>query len=126
LANVQDDDKSRILEQWLAAFKRGDKYHGDNQFAAPWMSDKASKKCMRCGAKFTLLRRRHHCRLCGDLLCDKCSSRRIKSLGEEASSVEIRACDRCAEDYEREKEFVDGDDHSGDDGRSDEDGRSEG
>lgn len=33
--------------------------------------------CVPCGAGFTLLRRKHHCRHCGVLVCDKCSSKRF-------------------------------------------------
>jgi hypothetical protein len=41
-----------------------------------WMDDGESSICCGCGSPFTLLRRRHHCRRCGQLFCDACSSLR--------------------------------------------------
>ena len=38
-----------------------------------WTHNSLSKLCTGCGSKFTTMRRRHHCRLCGDVLCSKCS-----------------------------------------------------
>ena len=37
-----------------------------------WEKDSASNSCRGCGAKFDLLRKRHHCRTCGKLHCEKC------------------------------------------------------
>ncbi|CAJ0602562.1 unnamed protein product [Cylicocyclus nassatus] len=39
----------------------------------PWSADSESLHCTRCAAKFTLARRRHHCRLCGRVMCHQCS-----------------------------------------------------
>ena len=38
-----------------------------------WAPDSDVSLCMTCGRHFTLTRRRHHCRLCGRILCNKCS-----------------------------------------------------
>ena len=32
-----------------------------------------ASRCRQCGASFTVFRRKHHCRLCGDLVCHRCS-----------------------------------------------------
>lgn len=37
-----------------------------------WMPDAKSKECYECSVKFTTFRRRHHCRLCGQIFCAKC------------------------------------------------------
>lgn len=42
-----------------------------------WRPDEASPVCMHCGALFTMLRRRHHCRGCGELLCGACTRARV-------------------------------------------------
>ncbi|KAE9420980.1 hypothetical protein Angca_002190 [Angiostrongylus cantonensis] len=39
----------------------------------PWSADSESLHCTRCAAKFGLARRRHHCRLCGRIMCHQCS-----------------------------------------------------
>ena len=39
-----------------------------------WVPDKQRKKCTNCRAAFTLRsRRKHHCRLCGEIFCHACS-----------------------------------------------------
>lgn len=38
-----------------------------------WAPDADANLCMTCGKSFSLTRRRHHCRLCGRILCNKCS-----------------------------------------------------
>ena len=34
-------------------------------YAPEWVPDKDAKACMNCGLKFTVVKRRHHCRACG-------------------------------------------------------------
>lgn len=34
-----------------------------------WVPDEAAKSCMRCQLKFTVVKRRHHCRACGEVNC---------------------------------------------------------
>ncbi|CAN0452439.1 unnamed protein product, partial [Ectocarpus fasciculatus] len=31
------------------------------------------RKCAVCGERFAALRRRHHCRCCGEVVCATCS-----------------------------------------------------
>ncbi|KAL3851951.1 hypothetical protein ACJMK2_015641 [Sinanodonta woodiana] len=38
-----------------------------------WMPDADLKHCPTCGRKFSITKRRHHCRLCGSIMCDRCS-----------------------------------------------------
>ena len=42
-----------------------------------WMQDKDVSNCSisSCGAKFTLVRRKHHCRSCGAIVCANCCSK---------------------------------------------------
>jgi hypothetical protein len=42
-----------------------------------WVPDSAYGSCFRCSAAFGLLLRRHHCRLCGQIFCAKCSARLV-------------------------------------------------
>ena len=41
-----------------------------------WIADEDAPQCMDCGQRFTVLRRRHHCRACGRVLCAACCSSR--------------------------------------------------
>ncbi|RYG70356.1 hypothetical protein EON64_00400 [archaeon] len=73
----------------------------DIQFAAynvPWVLNDQHSACMRCKTAFGRTKWRHHCRLCGFLVCDKCSSKAIKiniirnGILERKGS---RICDNC-------------------------------
>lgn len=81
----------------------------DNAFQrGQWMNDSESDSCLECKSSFNLLLRRHHCRRCGGLFCDICTSKRIlipdelfvvppNSLFHESdASVLNRCCSLCA------------------------------
>ena len=38
-----------------------------------WINDEDVKLCPQCAKSFNLLRRKHHCRLCGAIQCHPCS-----------------------------------------------------
>lgn len=62
--------------------------------APVWIPNKASGCCIRCSKKFSLSRRRHHCRNCGNLVCQSCSSN--KRLLPELDPVKaLRVCLDC-------------------------------
>ncbi|KAG2212681.1 hypothetical protein INT47_000658 [Mucor saturninus] len=48
-----------------------------------WEMDRQAPECRRCHRRFNFLVRRHHCRRCGQIVCDKCSSNRIRLPVEE-------------------------------------------
>ena len=58
-----------------------------------WVSDEMVSFCKGCDSKFTIARRRHHCRRCGDIFCAKCSSSTKKLT--DSSSKAVRICDIC-------------------------------
>eukprot|EP01060_Flectonema_neradi_P037381 TRINITY_DN7513_c1_g1_i2.p1 TRINITY_DN7513_c1_g1~~TRINITY_DN7513_c1_g1_i2.p1 ORF type:complete len:230 (+),score=41.21 TRINITY_DN7513_c1_g1_i2:30-692(+) len=60
-----------------------------------WVPDSDAKNCGACEAEFTLWKRRHHCRSCGRVFCNACSSekRELAHLGYEG---EVRCCMACA------------------------------
>lgn len=41
-----------------------------------WQLDSEAQECFLCHKVFTLIMRRHHCRLCGHAVCNKCSTNR--------------------------------------------------
>ena len=51
-----------------------------------WVPDDLRRACARCSAAFSFSARRHHCRVCGEIVCDACSRHRIKSK---------RSCTKC-------------------------------
>lgn len=50
-------------------------------------------KCALCTSSFTLMKRAHHCRICGTAICSKCCSVRRDSRGRNTSGV--RVCLSC-------------------------------
>lgn len=44
-----------------------------------WMPDATSIDCFDCCSKFTTIRRRHHCRICGQIFCNDCCNEMIDS-----------------------------------------------
>ncbi|CAG8620517.1 6067_t:CDS:2, partial [Ambispora gerdemannii] len=47
---------------------------------ATWEHDGDVHDCRRCHRKFGLWIRRHHCRKCGQVVCDRCSTARVELL----------------------------------------------
>lgn len=59
-----------------------------------WMSDNEAQNCYNCVVKFTQIRRRHHCRQCGKILCGKCCKDKIP-LPQLGIDVSERVCSSC-------------------------------
>jgi hypothetical protein len=60
-----------------------------------WIPDKARKYCYCCSRAFhTIFRRKHHCRMCGDIVCGKCSRTKVTLYNTLITRVE-RACNSC-------------------------------
>lgn len=60
-----------------------------------WVPDSEAPNCTSCGIAFSFSRRRHHCRLCGQVVCQSCSPSKVR-IGRES----IRACDDCFVSYD--------------------------
>uniref|UniRef100_N1QT30 Lateral signaling target 2-like protein n=2 Tax=Aegilops tauschii TaxID=37682 RepID=N1QT30_AEGTA len=65
-----------------------------------WVPDEAVNKCTACAGDFSAFNRRHHCRNCGDIFCDKCTQGRTP-LTSDADSQPVRVCDRCMAEVSR-------------------------
>lgn len=61
---------------------------------AKWQPDGASASCTACRAGFTLIKRRHHCRHCGALVCGACSSNKFVMPNIGVSDA-ARVCNGC-------------------------------
>ena len=42
-----------------------------------WVADTMSKNCCQCSAAFGIMKRRHHCRACGNLICSRCTATHV-------------------------------------------------
>lgn len=59
-----------------------------------WIPDVEAPKCMSCGANFTVVKRRHHCRNCGKVFCARCSSNSVP-LPKFGHIKPVRVCNKC-------------------------------
>jgi alpha-tubulin suppressor-like RCC1 family protein len=59
-----------------------------------WVADVEAKECMSCRAGFTFINRKHHCRNCGGIFCNACSSKKIAIL-RIGITEPVRVCDEC-------------------------------
>lgn len=67
---------------------------GEKGVMTHWKRDEDVDACERCEKTFRLGIRRHHCRHCGEIFCNECSSHRlpVKKFGYNAP---VRVCDSC-------------------------------
>lgn len=59
-----------------------------------WMPDKLCKVCYGCEEQFTMFRRRHHCRMCGQIFCHTCSNYSIDGSVVNIAGL-VRSCRLC-------------------------------
>lgn len=60
-----------------------------------WIPDAEAATCMRCQLRFSLIKRRHHCRGCGHVLCSGCCSLKAKLPYMGGEAPEARVCVAC-------------------------------
>nr|XP_012604014.1 rabenosyn-5 [Microcebus murinus] len=103
---VVEVNKLIIRLEKLTAFDRANmesaKIRALERRVVPWVPDQDVPFCPDCGSKFSVRQRRHHCRLCGSVLCGRCSqglglplankltSASREALGAEASPGQSR------------------------------------
>lgn len=80
-----------IIDERLKSFQDKSKVRDISSLAPVWVPDSLSPTCFICGAKFTFIVRKHHCRQCGHVVCGKCSSRKKELPGRGKK----RVCDEC-------------------------------
>ncbi|XP_014054310.1 RUN and FYVE domain-containing protein 1 isoform X1 [Salmo salar] len=57
-----------------------------------WLKDDEATQCKHCQKEFSIARRKHHCRNCGDIYCNSCSS---NELALPSYPRPVRVCDSC-------------------------------
>eukprot|EP00079_Xenopus_tropicalis_P015899 XP_004914061.1 PREDICTED: zinc finger FYVE domain-containing protein 9 [Xenopus tropicalis] len=63
------------------------------EVAPVWVPDSHAPNCMKCEARFTFTKRRHHCRACGKVFCAACCS--LKCKLQYMDKKEARVCVIC-------------------------------
>jgi len=63
-----------------------------SKVAGAWEPDAGVVSCKICEKDFSLSRRKHHCRNCGGIFCDKCSDNKMELP---SSAKKLRVCDNC-------------------------------
>lgn len=66
-----------------------------------WMPDKSCKTCFCCEDPFNIYRRRHHCRICGQVFCNPCSQFYLEGSTYNLQNGLVRACQRCNEEISK-------------------------
>ncbi|KAK4490258.1 hypothetical protein RD792_000920 [Penstemon davidsonii] len=90
----QPSEKKKGLVDWVNLMKPV------NEEKDHWVPDDAVTKCTACGTDFNAFVRKHHCRNCGDIFCDKCTHGRTALTADENAPV-VRVCDRCLAEVSR-------------------------
>ncbi|XP_052069940.1 RUN and FYVE domain-containing protein 2-like isoform X1 [Mytilus californianus] len=57
-----------------------------------WKGDKDASCCKTCEKEFSISRRKHHCRNCGNIFCNECSDNKMPLP---SSAKPVRVCDDC-------------------------------
>ena len=79
--------------------RRSRHHHSSSRSRRPrgppvWVPDQLVVQCSCCNVQFTLFRRRHHCRACGQIFCADCS-RFTKNLNCWGYNGPVRVCESC-------------------------------
>ena len=97
------DDKQR--DKWYKAIQQEISnlglQEGRVETAAVWKQDRMVSGCLICHNTFNLVRRRHHCRKCGEVVCDPCSKHRMPMnivVPTSDATTPQRVCDNCIGD----------------------------
>lgn len=111
-----------LIQAWAFAFRNSPKYRSvqdtvnilkaegykfpplkesDAMFSADTAPEWAEGEvCHRCRVAFSLMVRRHHCRACGQVFCQQCSSK-TSTLPKFGIEKEVRVCDACFDKVSR-------------------------
>lgn len=96
----RNDSSHRAIQETLSLMKaEGFSFPvlkvSDAMFAADlapqWVE---GDNCYRCKSTFSLVQRKHHCRCCGQIFCDKCSAK-TSTIPKFGIEKEVRVCDDC-------------------------------
>ncbi|KAL1712815.1 hypothetical protein EV715DRAFT_259118 [Schizophyllum commune] len=97
---IQDDARSiktsNSLHRTGSVSKVIRRIRGEGLSKDYWMDDENCKECYDCKSVFTAWRRKHHCRICGQIFCSRCASNIIKGSRFGHNGM-VRVCNLCVE-----------------------------
>nr|XP_020671363.1 FYVE, RhoGEF and PH domain-containing protein 6 [Pogona vitticeps] len=103
--SIEDYTKKRITFNPSKSLEEGDLEKEEE--ASPigskapiWIPDTRATMCMICTSEFTLTWRRHHCRACGKIICQACSSNKHKL--DYMKNNPARVCDLCFKELQKQ------------------------
>ncbi|CAF0901154.1 unnamed protein product [Adineta steineri] len=91
LAKKNSDLESALQE--IAREYQGLQIYTNKLNQRRWLNDNDVHECMKCNQTFTITQRKHHCRSCGNIFCDPCSSK--LAVVAATSKKPQRVCDQC-------------------------------
>ncbi|KAE9042923.1 hypothetical protein PR003_g3672 [Phytophthora rubi] len=59
-----------------------------------WVNDAQRTNCSLCVQSFSMLKRRHHCRVCGEVVCSACTVFKMVK-GDQEVAAKVRVCKAC-------------------------------
>uniref|UniRef100_M4BAX7 Uncharacterized protein n=1 Tax=Hyaloperonospora arabidopsidis (strain Emoy2) TaxID=559515 RepID=M4BAX7_HYAAE len=103
---AQKEKQARIGEDGDGDGTEFESCEGPADAAALWVPDDVAGSCNICHASFrAYYRRRHHCRRCGTVVCDTCSTGRAPLFVGESSRAE-RVCSPCFKVLDLVRQFA--------------------
>lgn len=118
-------DSQKVKDEWILAIQntvdecrrsagtlQTGKTEQSQRFDAPvWviiklikMPDEFSSKCLICAADFSMIKRKHHCRSCGIVVCHGCSRNTFFAPHQDGER-QVRVCDTCFPSLVQERKF---------------------
>ncbi|XP_054844197.1 FYVE, RhoGEF and PH domain-containing protein 6 isoform X2 [Eublepharis macularius] len=102
--SIEEYTKKRITFNPSKSLEESDPEKEENDSplgskAPIWIPDTRATMCMICTSEFTLTWRRHHCRACGKIICQACSSN--KHGLDYMKNQPARVCDHCFKELQK-------------------------
>jgi len=89
---MQYSTNQELVEFAKGALQNLSSLNGDKK--KMWLEDENAKICWDCKSNFDLIKRRHHCRFCGRVFCEACSSKK-SPLTIFSYDGSVRVCSTC-------------------------------
>ncbi|GAA5894437.1 hypothetical protein JCM8208_006239 [Rhodotorula glutinis] len=99
-ASDEEDDARSVMSAGTGggyrssptAYELMRRLRGEGLSKTYWIKDESARECFQCQSTFTTFRRKHHCRICGQIFCINCASHILPRLGH---LERVRVCDGC-------------------------------